>query len=178
MGSFHFYLWICVSVCSVCETTVEDRECLSWSCRWLGSTEIAWPLGIKHFPPTYSHPKLTGKKIKWRSHRESGIWKYILRSPMKRGKSTASGMFFILWACPGTELQTLLTFNPSLWFSFTCLLTYLLSHSYGITVYSRLTWNSFVEQVDLELSTNLYFFLLTAKIRVCIMMPGFYWATL
>lgn len=33
--------------------------------------------------------------------------------------------FFILCACPGTELQTLLTSNPSLWFSFICLLTYL-----------------------------------------------------
>lgn len=58
------------------------------------------------------------------------------------------------------------------------LFTYLLSHSYGITVYSRLTWNSFVEQADLERSTNLCFSFLSAKIRVCIMMPGFYWVTL
>lgn len=47
-----------------------------------------------------------------------------------------------------------------------------------MNVYSRLTWNSFVEQADLELSTNLCFFFLSAKIRVRTMMPGFYWATL
>lgn len=177
MGSFHFYICVCVSVCPMCETTVEDRECLSWSCRWLGSTEIAWPLGIKLFPPTHSHPKLTGKKIKWRSHRESGIWKYILRSPMKRGKSTASGMIFYTMCMPWDRAAN--TFNfQSLPMILIYLFTYLLSHSYGITVYSRLTWNSFVEQVDLELSTNLCFFFLSIKIRVCIMMPGFYWATL